>query len=189
MKTKICLLLFVSTAMFTASCSSQQTAQQKQENPNVAHSPTANANQSHHGHDSHLAEVNERGDRAMGFSHQKTTHHFRLFENGGAIEVGANDTNDAASREQIRTHLQHISQMFPAGDFNAPMLTHGKTPPGVPILQRLKAEISYKFEEMPNGGRVRILTHNPEALGAIHDFLRFQISDHQTGDSADIAKQ
>src|SRR5262245_48143536 len=31
--------------------------------------------------------VNERGDQAMGFSYLKTTHHFRLSADGGAIEV------------------------------------------------------------------------------------------------------
>ena len=33
----------------------------------------------------------ERGDHAMGFSHERTTHHFRLFKDGGAIEVQTND--------------------------------------------------------------------------------------------------
>ena len=48
-------------------------------------------------------------------------------------------------------------------------------------------EISYRFEELPAGGRVRIKTTNPEALKAIHDFLRFQIEDHHTGDKTDIS--
>jgi hypothetical protein len=30
----------------------------------------------------------------MGFSHDKTTHHFRLYPDGGAIEVTADDPND-----------------------------------------------------------------------------------------------
>jgi hypothetical protein len=55
--------------------------------------------------------VNKRGDHAMGFSHEKTTHHFRLTGEGGAIEVTANDPNDAASQEQIRTHLS-ICKLF-----------------------------------------------------------------------------
>src|SRR5438045_3117192 len=47
---------------------------------------------------SHLDGVNSRGDEAMGFSHARTTHHFRLFPDGGAIEVSANDAADAESR-------------------------------------------------------------------------------------------
>ena len=134
----------------------------------------------------HQKGVNERGDHVMGFSHDKTTHHFRLYADGGAIEVTANAPEDTASRDQIRTHLTHIAQMFAAGDFNAPMLIHDRVPPGVPKMKRIKEEISYQYSEMERGGVVRITTKNPEALGAVHQFLRFQISDHQTGDSLQV---
>jgi len=140
-------------------------------------------------HDSHTKMVNEQGDKAMGFSHEKTTHHFRLFSDGGAIEVTANSPQDTESRDQIRKHLGHIAQMFSNGNFDAPMLTHGKTPPGVPVLQKLKSDISYTFAEIENGGQVRIKTNNAEALTAVYEFLRFQISDHQTGDSTEITKE
>jgi hypothetical protein len=122
----------------------------------------------------------------MGFSHEKTTHHFRLFKDGGAIEVTANDPKDSESRDQIRMHLSHIARMFADGNFQAPMLIHDQTPPGVPALQRLKAEVRYRFEEIDGGGRVRITTKSAEALTALHEFLRFQIADHQTGDSTEV---
>jgi hypothetical protein len=79
-------------------------------------------------------------------------------------------------------HLSHIAGMFAAGNFEAPMLIHGQVPPGVPVLEKLKSEVRYKFEEIDRGGRVRISTKNADALQAVHEFLRFQISDHQTGD-------
>src|SRR5947209_4049038 len=62
-------------------------------------------------------EMNKRGDQVMGFDHNKTTHHFRLLTNGGAIEVTANGAEDTESRDQIRMHLGHISKMFAAGNF------------------------------------------------------------------------
>jgi hypothetical protein len=133
--------------------------------------------------------VNERGDHAMGFSHQKTTHHFRLTPEGGAIEVTANDPNDAASQEMIETHLAHIARMFKEGDFSTPMFVHGEAPQGVPTLERLKADVSYTFEKIDFGGRVRIASANAEAIEAIHQFLRYQIQDHQTGDSVEPGKQ
>lgn len=137
---------------------------------------------------SHRDDVNRRGDHEMGFSHDKTTHHFRLTKDGGAIEVTANDPNDPNdpngmdSRDQIRQHLAHIAMMFSAGNFNAPMLIHDQTPPGVPALKRLKSQIKYEFESMERGGRVKISSSNREAIDAVHAFLRFQITDHQTGD-------
>jgi hypothetical protein len=131
--------------------------------------------------------MNHRGDQVMGFSHEKTTHHFRLYVDGGAIEVSANDPKDTTSRDEIRAHLAHIARRFAAGDFEAPMLIHGQTPPGEPTLKRLRSAVTYKFEPMDNGGRVRISTSNAEALKAVHDFLRFQIAEHQTGDPLQIS--
>lgn len=133
-------------------------------------------------HQKHSAGVHERGDQAMGFSQKAATHHFRLSPEGGAIEVEANDPQDTATRDKIRMHLKHISQMFAAGDFDAPMFIHDQTPPGVPVMKRLKAEIKYEFEQTEHGARVRIKTSNEEVLTAVHDFLRFQIKEHETGD-------
>jgi TusA-related sulfurtransferase len=53
-------------------------------------------------------------------------------------------------------------------------------------MNEKRTEISYTFEELPPGGTVRIKTTNPDALKAIHDFLRFQIEDHHTGDTTEI---
>ena len=131
--------------------------------------------------------VAQRGDHVMGFSHEKTTHHFLLYPNGGEISVSANNAADKASIEQIRMHLGHIAGMFAAGNFHAPMLIHDTTPPGVPTMIRLKDSIQYEYSETDRGGRIRLSTDNPQAVDAIHAFLLFQIIDHQTGDSPDIA--
>jgi hypothetical protein len=124
----------------------------------------------------------------MGFSHEKTTHHFRLYADGGAIEVEANDANDTSSRDAIRGHFTHIVKMFAAGDFSAPILIHQQNPPGTPMMKRLREQIQYTLEETPRGGRIRITTQNAEALHGVHEFLRFQIKDHQTGDSTTVTK-
>ena len=134
-------------------------------------------------------EMKKRGDRVMGFDHTKTTHHFRLLPDGGAIEVTANTAEDTASRDEIRMHLGHIAKMFAAGNFNAPMLVHDQTPPGVPVMQKLKDEITYSFKETESGATVHISTKNAEALQAIYEFLRFQIKEHKTGDSLEVSQQ
>jgi hypothetical protein len=149
------------------------------------------ASQSHEGgqadaHAQHHTGVNERGDHAMGFSHTKTTHHFRLTRDGGVIDVSANDAKDAASLDQIRMHLAHIAVLFKQGDFSKPMFTHGNVPPGVPVMTKLKAGIEYAYAETESGGNVRITTRDAEALKAIHEFLRFQIKDHETGDPLEV---
>ena len=133
-------------------------------------------------------QVNERGDHTMGFSHTKTAHHFLLKGAGGFIEVTAISGADTASRDQIRRHLKRIAQMFSEGDFSAPMFIHAQTPPGVETMKRSKAEIKYQYEETDRGARVRITTANAEAVKAVHEFLRFQIQDHKTGDSLEVDK-
>ncbi len=137
----------------------------------------------------HHSAVNRRGDHEMGFSHLKTAHHFRLYEDGGAIEVEALDAADTASRDQIREHLSYIAKMFADGDFAKPKAVHDQTVPGTLAMARLKTDISYKFENAERGGRVRISTTNSEALAAIHEFLRFQIQDHRTGDALEVSKK
>jgi len=127
-------------------------------------------------------EMMKRGEKGMGFSQQTTTHHFRLLADGGAIEIGANDPKDNDTRDQIRQHLSHIAKMFSDGNFEIPMFIHDKTPPGVPTMAELRDQIHYDFEPMDSGGRVRIHTSDARAVEAVHEFLLFQITEHQTGD-------
>lgn len=132
-----------------------------------------------HGH----CEMMKRGEKGMGFSQEATTHHFRLLADGGAIEIGTNDPKDTGTRDQIRQHLSHVAKMFSDGNFEIPMFIHDKTPPGVPTMTELRDQIHYDFEPTDSGGRVRIHTSNTRAVQAVHEFLRFQITEHQTGDS------
>jgi hypothetical protein len=134
------------------------------------------------GAEQHAAAVNSRGDHAMGFSHERSAHHFRILPDGGAIEVDASDAADTVTRDEIRSHLKHIAEMFASGNFQTPMFIHDVTPPGVPIMESKRDLISYLFEPTPRGGRVMITTADPAARTAIHQFLNFQIDDHRTGD-------
>src|ERR1051326_287938 len=124
-------------------------------------------------------EMEKRGDQGMGFAQDKTTHHFLLRKDGGAIQVTANAADDKTSREEIQMHLHHIANAFKSGDFNIPMFVHDQTPPGVSTMTKLKDQIHYKYESVENGGRVVISSLNAEAVNAIHEFLKFQIQEHQ----------
>jgi hypothetical protein len=139
-----------------------------------------------HAHD-HDTAVDQRGDAVMGFEHARTTHHFLLASDGGAIQVEANDPKDVESLSQIRGHLAQVAAAFASGDFGMPGKVHDRTLPGIPEMTRLKAAISYRYEETEQGGRVRIITADPQALKAVHEFLRAQIEDHRTGDPLTLA--
>ena len=128
-----------------------------------------------------------RGEHVMGFSHEATTHHFRLFNDGGEIDVSANDPKDKVSVDQIRTHLGHIAKMFASGNFKAPMLIHDANPPGTATMTRLKEQIRYEFSETDRGARIRLVTSSPETTDAVHAFLLLQIVDHRTQDAPTIS--
>ena len=86
--------------------------------------------------------LDARGKSVMGFDQQKTTHHFLLFEDGGAIDVAVKDPKDAENLKAIRSHLPHITHLFADGQFDAPMLVHDrKDVPGTAELARLKDQL------------------------------------------------
>ena len=134
----------------------------------------------------HHAMVESHGDKAMGFPHDTTIHHFRLSADGGTIEVAVNDPTDKANLQAIRSHLSHIAVMFANGDFSTPMFIHDGVPPGTTTMTLMKSGIRYTYEETPLGGNVQLYSTEPIAVAAIHDFLRFQITDHQTDDSLEV---
>ena len=138
--------------------------------------------------DDHHAGVMERGEShaGMGFSQTTTTHHFILTPDGGIVQVTANDPKNTDQITMIQTHLKHIAGMFSDGNFDIPHFVHSQTPPGVPMMKELKEAIHYTAELMNDGARVKIETASPEGVAAVHDFLRFQIKDHETGDPITI---
>lgn len=145
-------------------------------------------------HEQHVEQMQkdqalqQRGAEAMGFDQAKTTHHFRLSSTGGTIEVIIRDRADEANRAAIREHLKGIAVQFAAGDFERPLMTHGEIPDGTAEMVKRRQDISYTFELLPDGGRVRIETAAPKALDAVHRFLRYQIREHRTGDSVKVPK-
>jgi hypothetical protein len=49
-------------------------------------------------------------------------------------------------------------------------------------MSELRDQIHYDFEPMASGGRVRTHTSDARVVEAVHEFLRIQITEHQTGD-------
>lgn len=139
----------------------------------------------------HHQGVVQRGEShaGMGFSQTTTTHHFILTNNGGIVQVTANDPKNAEQIDTIQTHLEHIAAMFSEGNFSIPHFVHDQTPPGVSTMKKLQKSIKYSEESFATGARVRMQSDSPEAIAAIHDFLQFQIKDHQTGDPLTVQKQ
>src|SRR3954453_15596493 len=72
----------------------------------------------------HGKDVDHRHD-AFGMPHSASTHSFRLFADGGALELRANSADDEKAIEAIRTHLQEVAGQFNDADFSTPAFVHG----------------------------------------------------------------
>jgi hypothetical protein len=70
--------------------------------------------------------------------------------------VRANDVQDTASRDAIRDHFRQIAPMFAAGNFNAPMLVHGKDIPGTATMSQLQERIHWELQDTARGARLKI---------------------------------
>lgn len=92
----------------------------------LAQHPAMPAGMSHEEHGKQMAkdaELKKRGDAAMGFDQDATTHHFLITDDGGVIQVTVNDARDAANRDAIRAHLEKVAQDFSSGVFDSPLAT------------------------------------------------------------------
>ncbi|MBI2681768.1 MAG: hypothetical protein HYX26_00860 [Acidobacteriales bacterium] len=144
----------------------------------------------HRDHSMHSqGAIDARGNVAMGFDQARATHTFVTRKDGGSVRVVAKDAKDTASVVQIRSHLKEIARLFAAGDFDKPEFIHAKNPPGADVMRRLKSEIRYDYMDIPAGAEVLLLSRNPKAVKAIHDFLAMQITDHKTGDAMPAGHQ
>jgi hypothetical protein len=128
--------------------------------------------------DTAFAALQERGETVMGVDQYTSTHRFDDLEDGGRIELRQQQA-ESAGVLAIRSHLSQIARAFAAGDFSAPGLVHARHVPGVETMAARHEAIHYEFRAIPGGGEIRITTQDLQALRAVHDFLRFQRTEHR----------
>jgi hypothetical protein len=141
-------------------------------------------------HSQHTASsVDVRGDKVMGFSHETAKHTFKLYADGGAIEVRVLSASDEATLRMVRAHLKHVADAFAKGDFSDPMAVHATDhPDGTDVMRAKKNSIVYRYSDVEDGGSVRLTTSDAGAVDAIHRFMRFQIDEHKTGDVPEVSR-
>jgi hypothetical protein len=127
--------------------------------------------------DTAFANMQERGKMAMGVDQYTSSHHFESTDDGGRIQL-ERDTADSLGVAQIRAHMRLIQHAFEAGDFSTPAFVHMKDMPGTAMMTARRSLISYTYADLPRGGEVVIRSTDPEAIGAIHQFLDAQKMEH-----------
>ncbi len=130
--------------------------------------------------DSAYLAMQARGATAMGVDQYTSTHRFTDLPDGGRIELERN-TDDSAGVAMIRNHMHMIARSFRSGDFSTPMFVHMRDVPGTATMAAKRDVITYAVTVLPRGGAIRITTHDPGAVAAIHEFLAFQRQDHRAG--------
>jgi hypothetical protein len=106
-------------------------------------------------------------------------HRFEDLADGGRIQL-TRDPADSAGVREVRAHLARISRDFAAGDFSTPGVVHaGKEVPGAATMAARRKQISYSYKPVTGGGELRIITQDPQALKAVHEYLAFQRQEHR----------
>jgi hypothetical protein len=126
------------------------------------------------------AELQARGQQAMGVDQYTSTHRFDALADGGRIEL-QRDVDDADGVAHIRQHLQASARAFAAGDFSTPAFVHLQAVPGGSVMAAKRDAIHYTYRELPRGGELRLVTQDPQARAAIHEFMTFQRQEHRAG--------
>jgi hypothetical protein len=117
------------------------------------------------------------------FDKTRTKLHFELLPNGGAIDLTAKSPPNAKTEEELQALAQYISASLASGNFALQIFVEPVAPPNLPQLTKHKDDFAYQIEKVANTTRIRIATTDMVALQALHDFLRFEIVAHKTGDS------
>lgn len=129
--------------------------------------------------DSAFADVQSRGAGVMGVDQYTSQHVFETLPDGGRIILERPGEGDTADIRTIRAHMHDIAAAFARGDFSAPGLVHAQQVPGTKVMAARAATLHYEALDRPRGAEVRITTHDPESLAAVHEFLAFQRADHR----------
>lgn len=127
-------------------------------------------------------DLNTRFSKALGTDTNKVVQHYYLVKNGGVIEFTAKDPNDNATISAVQKYLDAQKDLFEKGKTDADADVHGKVPDGLPVLKRLRNEITFFAVKSDSGAALRMFSINDQARQAIQDFMKFQINEHKTGD-------
>jgi len=134
--------------------------------------------------DSAFAGVQSRGADVMGVDQYTSAHVFESLPDGGRIILERPSAGDSAGIATIRAHMREITAAFARGDFAAPGLVHAQQVPGTKVMAERARTPQYQAIDRPRGAEVRITTHDPPALAAVHEFLAFQRADHRAAGHA-----
>ncbi len=129
------------------------------------------------------ADANARLARVVGVIPDSIVLHYYLVKNGGVIEITTKQPDDTATANAIMKYLESQKDLFDKGKNDSDNDVHGQMPAGLLTMKKLKNDITFNAVRQDNGGVLRIFSVNEQARQAIHDYMKYEIAAHATGDS------
>ncbi|MGR9012663.1 MAG: aspartate carbamoyltransferase [Gammaproteobacteria bacterium] len=126
-----------------------------------------------------VGEVQQRMQKLVPFSLDKTIETFTKTVHGGVQHLVAKSPNDTPQIKQIQAHLHRIANEFRKGNFSATERIHGPNMPG--LLQLKKAEpddIRFVYEALPDGAQIHYSSEWPQYVEALHEWFDAQKIEH-----------
>ena len=126
------------------------------------------------------------------YDRHRVVHHVYLYPDGGMMTLTVSDPSDAETRKAVRAFVQRVSQLMVMGDLTRLREQFGDAVPGLDRIaeaRRRKATITVRSSTPDEGSQIVFSTMDPVVLQALHEFLRFQITDLNTGDSPELRER
>jgi hypothetical protein len=125
--------------------------------------------------------VHGHGHEVMPFDLSKTTHVFRMTEDGGTQKVVMRvDSGDAEQVHMIQHHLMMEAAEFQKGNFADPARLHGEAMPGLREMQAGAPRMQITYRPLPDGAEIRFHAKDIAQITAIHRWFGAQLSEHGT---------
>jgi hypothetical protein len=125
-----------------------------------------------------MMQMMERGNFAMGFNQSKIAHQFIGTPHGGKIIISALNGSDTKTINQIKNHILEIQKEFSQGNFSKPFFIHAQEIAGTKVMSYKKDLIKYDISEIKNSSILMLTTNDTQLIDAIHQFMKFQASQH-----------
>jgi len=89
----------------------------------------------------------------------------------GGIEDAVVVTPHAAEVRALQTQTRKRAAAFARGDFVDPTNPHGDLVPGLREMRRQWSKMHVRYEDLPNGSRIRYSTNDPVMVEALHQWF------------------
>ena len=117
-----------------------------------------------------LARNGSADDARIGFTSGPVRETFVSTPDGGIEDAGAINPSGAEVKK-VQAQTRKRAAAFARGDFVDPTNPHGDLVPGLREMRRQWNKMHVRYEDLPNGARIRYSTSDPVMVEALHQWF------------------